>query len=121
MSVHSTHILFERYFAAMNADEDFSQSCTADVTWVMVDSGQEVRGAAAVRDYILDLHSKMRGGDQRPLVVADSHAMLEGDSVNRKDGQGPGLFYCLVYDLSGDRITAMRCYGTLSRLMTRPK
>ena len=117
MSVHSTHRLFERYFAAMNADEDFSQFYTEDVTWVMVDSGQEVRGAAAVRDHILDLHSRMRGGNQRPLALTDSLALLEGDSINLEDGEGPGLSYCLVYDVSGDRIGAMRCYGTLSQLM----
>ena len=117
MSTHSTQTLLDRYFAAMNAEEDFSQFFGEDVTWTMVDSNQEVCGAIAVRDYIIDLHTRMQGGSQRPLVVADGHAVLEGDGVNVEYGNGRGLFYCLVYDLRDDRISAMRCYGSLSRLM----
>lgn len=117
MSTHSTQNLFVRYFAAMNAQGDFSKFYWEDVTWTMVDTKEEVRGALAVRDYIIDLHSRMRGGSQRPLVVADGHAVLEGDAVNVEDGNEGGLYYCLVYDLRDDRISAMRCYGSLSRLM----
>ena len=117
MSDHSTQSLLDRYFAAMNAGEDFSRFFGEDVTWTMVDSDQEVRGAIAVRDYIIDLHDKMHGGNQRPLVVADGHAVLEGDAFNIEDENDRGLFYCLVYDLRDDRISAMRCYGSLSRLM----
>jgi hypothetical protein len=107
----------DRYFAAMGAEEDFSQFFEEDVTWLMVDSGHEVRGAVSVRDYILKLHSRMQGGHQRPLVVAERHAMLEGHSVNAGDGNELGLAYCLIYDVSEDRISAVRCYGTLARLM----
>jgi ketosteroid isomerase-like protein len=117
MSTHSTQSLLDRYFAAMNAEEDFSMFFGEDVTWTMVDSNQEVRGATAVRNYIIDLHTRMQGGSQRPLVVADGHAVLEGEAVNVEDGDERGLFYCLVYDLRDDRITAMRCYGSLARLM----
>jgi hypothetical protein len=117
MSTQSTQSLLDRYFAAMNAGKDFSKFYGEDVTWTMVDSNQEVRGAVAVRDYIIDLHNRMQGGSQRPLLVADGHAVLEGDAVNVEDGNERGLFYCLVYDLSDDRISAMRCYGSLSRLM----
>jgi hypothetical protein len=117
VSVQSTQSLMDRYFAAMSAEEDFSKSFEEDVTWLMVDSGDEVRGSASVRNYILELHSRMQSGDQRPLVVADDHALLEGSSVNTGNGNGAGLAYCLIYDVSDDRISAMRCYGTLARLM----
>jgi len=117
MSVTGTRDVLDRYFAAMGAEQDFSEFFDRDVTWVMVDSGDEVRGAAAVRDYILELHRRMQDGDQRELVVADGHAFLEGSSVNAGSGTGPGLAFCLVYDISDDHISAMRCYGTLARLM----
>jgi hypothetical protein len=52
-------------------------------------------------------------------VVTDGHVVLEGDAVNAGGDHGPGLAYCLVYDISGDVITAMRCYGTLARLVPR--
>jgi hypothetical protein len=60
----------------------------------------------------------MSSGDQRDLVVADGHALLEGSSVNADRGTGAGLAYCLVYDVSDESIMAMRCYGTLAGLMT---
>jgi hypothetical protein len=44
VSLASTRSLMDRYFSAMAAEEDFSQFYDADVSWLMVDSGQEVRG-----------------------------------------------------------------------------
>jgi hypothetical protein len=106
----------DRYFQLMNSGEDFSEFYPADVRWLMVDTGQEVRGPTAVRDYINELHSKMLSGEQADLVVADEHAYLEGDAVN-SDASNPGLSYCIVYDVKNALITDMRCYGTLATLM----
>ena len=117
MSAGSTQNLMNRYFAAMGAGEDFSRFFDADVIWLMVDSGQEVRGPTAVREYILELHDKMHAGDQRDLVAADGHAFLEGTSKHGSAGAAD-LTYCLVYDIMNDQISAMRCYGTLARLMS---
>ena len=82
MSVASTQRVIDRYFSTMGADEDFSTSFAEDVTWLMVENGDEVRGPGPVRDYILALHALMQSGDQRPLVVTDGHVFLEGDAVN---------------------------------------
>jgi hypothetical protein len=117
VSVSTTQSVLDRYFKAMGADQDFSRFFDDEITWLMVDSGQEVRGPGPVRDYILELHSRMLTGQQRALVVTDGHAFLEGHSVNAGDGHGSGLAYCLVYDVSDDRISAIRCYGTLADLM----
>jgi hypothetical protein len=121
VSISTTKSLMDRYFAAMGAEEDFSEFFDDDVTWLMVDSEQEVRGPGPVRDYILELHSRMLSGDQSELVLADSHALLEGSRVNAAEDAGPGLAFCLVYDVHDDRISAMRCYGTLARLMLAAK
>jgi hypothetical protein len=80
-------------------------------------TGQEVRGARPVRDYILELQSRMLSGSQSELVVGDGRALLGGSQVNAADEGGTGLAYCLVYDVGDDRISEMRCYGTLARLM----
>jgi hypothetical protein len=117
VAISTTQSVMDRYFTAMSAEEDFSEFFDEDVTWLMVDSAQEVRGAGPVRDYILELHSKMLSGDQSELVLADGHAFLEGSRVNADDESGPGLAFCLVYDIRNDRISGMRCYGTLARLM----
>jgi len=121
VSVSATQRVIDRYFKAMGAGEDFSRFFDDEVTWLMADSGQVVRGPGPVRDYILDLHSRMLTGQQRPLVVTDGHAFLEGYSINAGDGNGAGLAYCLVYDVSDDRISAMRCYGTIADLMPTPE
>lgn len=117
MSVERTRELLDRYFNAMGNDRDFSVFYTDDVTWVMVDSGQEVRGPTAVRDYILELHSKMFDHEQRDLDISDGHAYLEGSAVAERDGSGPRFTYCLVYDFDAGRISTTRCYGTLAALM----
>ena len=117
MSVDQVRRTMNDYFHAMGGGADFSAFYTADVRWIMIDSGQEVHGRSAVRDYILALHGKMLSHRQRPLVVADGHACLEGDCVDQPDVEEPRYVYCLVYDLDGDRIQDMRCYGSLARLM----
>ena len=120
MSVERTQSTIDRYFAVMAAEEDFAPFFDEEVTWLMVDDGHEVRGAEPVRDHILELHGRMQGGDQRPLVVTDGHAYLEGRTAGPGAGDEPNLAYCLVYDVEDDRITALRCYGTIARLMSRP-
>lgn len=117
MSLSSVQDLMRRYFEVMGQGGDFSQFYDPGMTWRMVDSGQEVRGPTAVRDYLIELHAKMTSGEQSELVIADGHAYLEGWSVNAGDDYGSGLVYCLVYDVVGDAISAARCYGTLAALM----
>jgi hypothetical protein len=119
VSVASTQSVIEGYFSRMGAEEDFSTFFAEDVTWLTVDTGDEVRGPGPVRDYILALHARMQSGNQRPLVVTDGQVFLEGDAVNAGGDNGSGLAYCLVYDISGDVITALRCYGTLAQLVPR--
>jgi hypothetical protein len=67
MSVEQTKRTMKSYFTAMGAGEDFSRFYTGDVRWIMVDSGQQMRGPSEVRDYILALHSKMFDHRQRGL------------------------------------------------------
>jgi hypothetical protein len=118
MSLDQVRRTMNSYFSAMGAGDDFSKFYTSDVRWIMTDTGQEVRGPSAVRDYILALHGRMFGHQQRQLVVADGYAYLEGDCVDQPNVTDPRYLYCLVYELDGDRITDMRCYGSLARLMT---
>jgi hypothetical protein len=44
VSVSATQSVIDRYFKAMGAEEDFSRFYDDEVTWLMVDSGQEVQG-----------------------------------------------------------------------------
>jgi len=59
VSVDQTQQVIDRYFDVMSANGDFSRFYHDGVTWTMVDAGAEIRGAAAVRDYIIALHAQM--------------------------------------------------------------
>ena len=50
-------------------------------------------------------------------MVTKAHAFLEGDRVNATGVSDTGLACCLVYEGSGDLVAAVRCYGTLARLV----
>jgi hypothetical protein len=119
VSVDQTQQVIDRYFEVMGAGGDFSQFYVDEVTWTMLDAGAEIRGAAAVRDYVIALHAQMSDVHTRRIVVSDNAAYLEGDCVNAQDKGAPRIAYCVVYDVTGDRITAMRCYGTFGAIINQ--
>jgi hypothetical protein len=119
VSVDQTQQVIDRYFGVMGAGGDFSQFYVDDVTWTMIDAGDEIRGAAAVRDYVIALHAQLSDAHIRRIVVSDSAAYLEGDCVNGQNEDAPRIVYCVAYDVTGDRITAMRCYGTFGAIINQ--
>jgi len=82
VSVDQTQQVVDRYFEVMGAGGDFSEFYVDEVTWTMLDAGAEIRGAAAVRDYVIALHGQMSDVHTRRIVVSDNAAYLEGDCVN---------------------------------------
>jgi SnoaL-like domain len=90
-----------------------------EVTWTMLDAGADIRGAAAVRDYVIALHAQMSDVHTRRIVVSDNAAYLEGDCVNARNEDAPRIACCVAYDVTGDRITAMRCYGTFGAIINQ--
>ena len=50
-SAESNRGLLRDYFAVMATGGDLADFFTEDVTWVNVESGEQFRGRAAVRDY----------------------------------------------------------------------
>ena len=116
MGEKATKGVMDRYFKRMGAGEEFSDCYTADVTWTTLDDGSQVRGASAVREYLVALHENMVDARTRRLVFADSAAYLEGDCADSSTGGINRLAYCVAYDVTGDEISAMRCYGAIAHL-----
>jgi hypothetical protein len=85
----------------------------------MLDAGAEIRGAAAVRDYVIALHAQMSDVHTRGIAVSDNAAYLEGDYVNAQNEDAPRIVYCVADDVTGDRIKAMRCYGTFGEIINQ--
>ena len=61
MSVEQTQQTPDRYFDLTGRDEDFAECLTADVSWVIADTGGVVQGPDAVRDHIIALHTSNGG------------------------------------------------------------
>lgn len=109
-----TQRVIAHYFDLMGRDADFSESYTADVTWLMADTGELVEGPDAVRSYLTALHSTMVHGQTRKLAVGHDFVYLEGDCADGPAGGDARIRYCVAYDVEGDLIKAMRCYGPLA-------
>ena len=116
MGEQATKGVIGRYFKRMGAGEDLSDCYTADVTWTTFDDGSEVRGAGPVREYLLALHENMVDARTRRLIFAESAAYLEGDCAAASTGGINRIAYCVAYDVTGDKISAMRCYGAIAHL-----
>ena len=56
------------------------------VTWLVVDTGEVIEGAHAVRDYVVALHASLTDMRTSQLVVGDDSVYLEGDCAAQKPG-----------------------------------
>ena len=52
MSLEQTQQTIKRYFHVMSGGGDLAECYTADVTWTTTDTGEELRGASSVRDFV---------------------------------------------------------------------
>ena len=121
MSVEVTSATLRSYLDALVARGEFADSFTDDVTWTIIGTDQQVQGREPVRDFLIWMHTQ--AFDAHPkvkaLVVGDGQAVLEADLVGTHTGEFLGMAatgktvqvpYCVVYDLQGDKIAALRAY-----------
>jgi steroid delta-isomerase-like uncharacterized protein len=121
MSVQATSGTMRSYLDALIARGDFADHFSDDVSWTIVGSSQELRGREPVRDFLIWMHTQ--AFDAHPkvttLLVGDGHAALEANFVGIHTGEFLGIPatgrsvqvpYCVVYDLRGDKIAALRAY-----------
>src|SRR5437870_572927 len=128
MSVHATEQTLRSYLDALLARGDFARFFADDVVWTTMETGDQIRGRKAVADFIIALHSQFF--DARPelknTVVSDGVALLEADFVGTHTAEFAGigptgatvrLPYCVVYDIPGETIAALRAYMPITRLI----
>jgi len=78
VTVEQTQQILDRYFGLMGKDEDFAVCFTADVTWLVAETDELIKGPHVVRDYITALHSRMVDGHgYRPSWVKTSSTWRE--------------------------------------------
>ena len=121
MTLEATAETMRSYLDAFLAHGNFADYYTDEVTWTTVGADQELQGRQPVRDFLIWMHTQ--AFDAHPkvktLVVGDGQAALEADFVGTHTGEFLGIPatgksvqvpYCVIYDLQGDKITALRAY-----------
>ena len=130
MSVTNTASTMRDYMDALLGGGDFAAFFSDDVLWTTMETGDEIRGRDAVRDYIVALHSELfeAAPELRSLAVADGIASLEADFVGTHVAELAGvpatgaqvrMPYAMFYDVEGGSITAVRAYFPITVLVQR--
>ena len=115
MSTEQTQLVIDRCFEVMGRAEDFAECFTTDVTWLVADTGEVIRGGDAVRDYIVALHDTFEDSHTRKFLVGEDQVYLEGDCAAIPPEVGDRTHYCVAYDVRDGLISTMRCYGLGAR------
>ena len=121
MADRSAHDVMQDYLAALVQRGDFERFFAPDVRWTTMETGDQVTGREAVRDFIVGFHTM--AFDARPqlvgLVAQGSTAVLEARFVGRHTGDFAGvpatgaeidLPYCVGYTIADGLITELRAY-----------
>jgi predicted ester cyclase len=128
MSIEITRKTMTDYLTLLGQRGAYGVHFADEVTFTLVGAGQEVKGQAEVEQFIRYFHEQTF--DANPVlkntVVADGQAALEADFVGIHTGEFLGVAptgrhvevpYAVLYDLDGDKITALRAYLPLDSLM----
>ncbi|TQJ51046.1 nuclear transport factor 2 family protein [Phycicoccus sp. SLBN-51] len=130
MSGDTTRNTINAYLHSLLHGGDFASFFSDDVLWTTMETGEQVRGRDAVRDYIVALHTQAftASPEVKRSVVTDGVAVLEAVFVGTHAAEFAGipatgkqvrLPYAVVYDLSGDTITALNAYFPVNALVNQ--
>jgi steroid delta-isomerase-like uncharacterized protein len=128
MSVTQIESTLRDYLAALLNGGDFASFFSDDIVWTTMETGDEVRGREAVRDFIVALHRQMFDAkpELRNITFGDGVAALEAVFVGTHTAEFAGvpatgatvrMPYTVFYDVDGASITALRAYFPISALI----
>ena len=128
MSVTETESTLRDYLDALLGGGDFASFFSEDIVWTTMETGDQIRGRDAVRDFIVALHSQLfeAAPEVRGIAVADGIACLEADFVGKHVAEFAGvpatgadvrMPYAVFYDVEGGSITALRAYFPVTALV----
>jgi limonene-1,2-epoxide hydrolase len=101
-----------------SASEGFADAADPAVTWTVEETGAVVSGAEEVGRHLNALHAAMLDTKRRDLVLADGVAVLEGHA-SASGRLVERVAFCLVYEVRGGRVAAMRLYGGIEAAVLR--
>lgn len=128
MSLEETESTIRQYLDALLNGGNFASFFADDVVWTTMETGDQVQGREAVRDFIIALHSQLF--DASPELVnttfSDGVAGLEAVFVGTHTAEFAGvaatgaavrLPYSVFYDVDGGAIIALRAYFPITALV----
>jgi steroid delta-isomerase-like uncharacterized protein len=128
MSSEETESTVRQYVDALLNGGDFASFFADEVMWTTMETGDQIQGREAVRDFIVAMHSQLF--DAVPelvnLTCTDDVAGLEWVFVGTHIAEFAGvpatgaavrLPYSVFYDVSGGVIVALRAYFPVTALV----
>ena len=130
MSLEISTETMNSYLQALLNGGDFERYFSDDVAWTTMETGDQVHGREAVRDYILALHTQLFDAhpEVKSVTIGETTAALEADFVGTHTGEFAGIPatgaalrvpYCVVYDLDDSGIAALRAYIPVSQIVAQ--
>ena len=128
MSVESTRTVMRAYVEALQARGEYGRYFSDDVAFELMGSGQRTSGPQAAEGTIRWLHEQAFAArpELKNLFVEEGKAAIEARFVGKHTGEFAGkaatgnevdVPYSVIYDLAGDKITALRIYMPMDVLM----
>src|SRR3954468_24249953 len=93
MSLEATTQTINSSLHALLNGGDFAEFFTDNVRWTTMETGDEIQGREAVRDFIVALHREFFDAkpEVRSVGIADGLAALEADFVGVHRGEFAGI------------------------------
>ena len=130
MSVENTQQTMEAYFQDLVGGGPYKQHFADNVVVALAGTDQGAEGPDAAEAWINYLHRQ--AFEARPelknMVIGDDRAAVEVDFVGKHVGEFGGIAatgrevrvpYCMVYELEGDKIRALRGYMPMDVLLNQ--
>jgi steroid delta-isomerase-like uncharacterized protein len=127
MSLEQTESTIRQYLDTLLSGGDFAAFFAEDVLWTTMETGEQIKGRDAVRDFIVSLHRQLF--DASPELVnttfADGVAGVEAVFAGTHTAEFAGvpatgtrvrLPYSVFYDVTDGAITALRAYFPVAAL-----
>ena len=132
MSMQETDQTIRDYLDALLTGGDFAAFFADDVVWTTMETGEEIRGRQAVKDFIVALHSQwfQASPELRNVTAADGVAAIEAVFAGTHTAEFAGipatgatvrLPYAVSYDITAGKIQTLRAYFPVLALIQQLK
>jgi predicted ester cyclase len=130
MSVEDTQRAMDAYIEDLLERGPYKRHFSEDVVLTMVGTDQGAEGPDDTEGFIDFLHTVAfeANPELKNMIVGDSQAVVEFDFVGKHVGEFGGIAatgrevrvpYCMVYELEGDKIRALRGYMPMEVLLNQ--